>query len=81
MVILNGNRPSYPNTFELLVLFLTLNICLQSERSSFSILLKLFWSLGSPQLSQGQSTTGLMIVSIRFKYVLTVFFSDLYKNR
>ena len=31
MQILKGNRPSSPNTFELLMLFLTLIICLQSE--------------------------------------------------
>ena len=38
---------SSPNIFELVVLFLTPSICLQSERWNFSILLKLFWSLGS----------------------------------
>ena len=81
MLIQTGNRPGSPNTFELLVLFLTPSICLQSERWNFSILLKLFWYLGSPQLSQAWSSTGLMVVSITFKYVSTVFPSDLYKNR
>ena len=81
MLILKGRQPSSTNTFELFELFLTPSICLQSVRWNFSIFLKLFWSLGSPQLSQAKSTTGLMVVSIRFKFVLTVFPSDLHKNR
>ena len=48
IVILKGNRPSFPNTFELLVLFLTSSICLHGERWNFCILLNLCWSLGSP---------------------------------
>ena len=42
---------------------------------------RLLWSLGFLQLSQAYSTAGLMVVSIRFKYVLTGFPSDFYKNR
>ena len=79
MVILKGNRPSSPNTFELLVLLLTPSICLGSERWNFSILLKLCWSLESPQLSQAMAC--LIVVSIRFRYMLTDFPSDFYKNR
>ena len=47
-VILKGNRTSSPNTYELPVLFLTLSICLQSERRNCSIFLKLCWSLPLP---------------------------------
>ena len=79
MVILKGNRPSSPNTFELLVLLLTPSICLQSERWNFSILLLLCWSLESHQLLN--AVARLMVVSIRFRYVLTDISSDFYKNR